>query len=176
MARTSTILMTLLGLLGTAGCISPLEIFSDDFLRAFGAVPSAASLPGEAPSLVIGVQNDTGRVIEYQLSFRNSAGEIDVRSGALPATGDGVVVSTAQFCPVTEVTLGDVSNLSATGAVVRLGTGLATDPFVQVEPFGILLQEGVQFSCGDRITFRVATSSATPSGYRVFATIERPGS
>lgn len=176
MARSMIIVLAMAGLSAAAGCINPTAVFADDFLQAFGAVPSAASLPGEAPSLVIGVRNDTGRVIEYQLSFRNSAGEIDVRSGALPASGEGVVISTAQFCPVSEVTLGDVSNLTTTGAVVRLGSGLATDPFVQVEPFGVLLQEGVQYSCGDRITFRVASSSATPSGFRVFATIERTGS
>ena len=77
------------------------------------------------------------------------------------------------FCPVDEVTLGDVGDLDALGAAVRLGGEGPNDPFVEVEPFGVLLKDGANYDCGDSITFTVQPSSATPSGYQIFALIQR---
>jgi hypothetical protein len=73
------------------------------------------------------------------------------------------------------MTLGDVGNLDATGAIVRLGGGTADDPYIEVEPFGVLLQEGINYDCGDVITFTILPSSATLSGYQSFAFIRRSG-
>jgi hypothetical protein len=65
--------------------------------------------------------------------------------------------------------------LSAAGAVVRLGTGSAEDPIVEVEAFGTLLRDEVNYVCGDEVTFAVGLSSATASGYQVIAFIRRSG-
>ena len=73
------------------------------------------------------------------------------------------------------MTLGDVSNLDAAGAIARLGGGGSADPFVEIEAFGVLLQQGINYDCGDSVTFTILPSSATLSGYQVFAFIRRSG-
>jgi hypothetical protein len=157
------------------GCVSPTEFLNEDFVQSLGLTSTAARLPGEAPSVVIGFRNETGRTIEFQLSWRDGDGDVQTRGTTLFAGANESNLSAlfAEFCPVTEVTLGDVSDLSATGAVVRLGGGSLTDPFVQVEAFGQLLVEGVHYDCGDRIVFFARLSGSTPSGYQIFAEIER---
>ncbi|GAF86848.1 unnamed protein product, partial [marine sediment metagenome] len=47
--------------------------------------------------------------------------------------------------------------------------------YIEVEPFGVLLQEGINYDCGDVITFTILPSSATLSGYQSFAFIRRSG-
>jgi hypothetical protein len=46
-----------------------------------------------------------------------------------------------------------------------------SDPYIDVEPFGIVLQEGLNYECGDAITFSVQRSTETLSGYQIFAYI-----
>jgi hypothetical protein len=160
------------GLLFVAGCTGPSELFNPEFLQTLGVRESAANLPGEAPAVVVEVENRTGRTIEYLVTWREGNGEIERRTGVLPAgSKDGFVV----FCPLEEVTLGDVSDLNATGVIVRLGAGGASDPFIEVEPFGVLLQNEINYNCGDGVTFAVLSSSATLSGYQVYAFIRRSG-
>lgn len=158
------------------GCITPTELFDADFLQAIGVQSAAARLPGDTPSVVIGVRNDTSFRIEAQLSWRDGQGDVHTfAQSVFPNEGAtmGTPVLLSEFCPVTELTLGDVSDLSATGAVVRLGNGSLADPFVQVEPFGVLLKEGVHYECGDRVVFSIRETTATPSGFQIFAEVER---
>ena len=154
------------------GCTSAVSLFNPDFVQALGLSSRAASLPGEAPSIVLGVRNETSRTVEFLLTWRNGDGDVFQSS---PVVGTGQEVLLSEFCPITEITLGDVSNLSATGAVVRLGDGALDDAFIEVEPFGILLQSGIHYDCGDRIVFSVRTSAATLTGFRVFAEVQRSG-
>jgi hypothetical protein len=79
------------------------------------------------------------------------------------------------ICPVEEITLGDVSDLTAIGAVVRIGSGGGSDPVIEVDPFGVLLREGANYDCGDRVTFRVVESDVSLSGFQIIAFIERSG-
>jgi len=162
----------LIGGLSAAGCVGIGEFLSPSFTQALGLGARAATLPGEAPVIVLEVENRSGRVIEFRLTWRDSEGEIQERTRTL---GVGAKFSEALICPVEETTLGDVSNLDATGAIVRLGGGTASDPFIEVEPFGVLLQEGINYDCGDSVTFSVQQSGDTLSGYRVFAFIRRSG-
>ncbi|RMF76108.1 MAG: hypothetical protein D6744_12600 [Planctomycetota bacterium] len=159
-------------LLGAVGCTNAFSLFNPDFVQALGLSSRAASLPGEAPSIVIGVRNDTSRTVEFLMTWRNDEGDVFQSS---PVVGSEQEVLLSEFCPITEITLGDVSDLSATGAVVRLGAGGLDDAFVEVEPFGVLLQSGIHFDCGDRVVFSVRASTETLSGYRVFAEIQRSG-
>jgi hypothetical protein len=88
-------------------------------------------------------------------------------------------------CPVTEITLGDVTNLSQSGAWVVLQDvqAAALDqagapvnvPFVDVEPFGVLLRETVNYECGDELQFLVQPSGATRSGFGTEVLIRRSG-
>jgi hypothetical protein len=95
----------------------------------------------------------------------------------------GPLDKTAQMltCPITELTVGDVSGLDQSGVRVYLvdsltGDGLVGTPFIEVDPFGTLLKEGVNYDCGDGVTFSVQPSSTTRSGYQIFAYIRRAGS
>lgn len=158
-----------------AGCTGFGSLFNNEFLTEVGLGDQVSVLPGEAPAIIIEMENQTGRVVEYRLSWR--AGDEDdlefvERTGTL-AVGDKV--AEAVICPVQEITVGDVSNLDAFGAVVRLGQGTADDAFIEVEPFGVLLQNRVNYNCGDIVTFAVRPSGATASGYQLFAYVRRSG-
>lgn len=162
--------MLLAGLLAGAGCGSVLGYLNPEFVQTLGLGTRVATVPGEAPAVVLEVQNSIDRVIEFRATWRDSQSEIHERTRTLLP---GETYSEALICPITEMTLGDVSNLDATGAIVRLGGGTSADPFVEVEAFGVLLQEGINYDCGDSVTFTILSSSATLSGYQVFAFIRR---
>lgn len=157
---------------GIAGCGGVLSVFDSQFLTALGLNQGAAILPGEAPAVLLEVENRTSRVIEFRLTWRDSDGEIHERTRALAVEEK---FAESVFCPVEEITLGDVSDLTATGAIVRLGIGGAQDAFVEVEPFGVLLQESINYDCGDSVSFQILPSSQTASGYQLFAFIRRSG-
>jgi len=162
----------LAGLLSTSGCITAGDLFSPGFLQVLGVGERVANLPGEAPAIVLEVENGTDRVIEFRLTWRDGESRIQERTRSL---GVDEKYAEALICPIEEMTLGDVSNLDDVGAIVRLGYGTANDPFIEVEPFGVLLQEGINYDCGDSVTFVVLPSNATLSGYQVFAQIRRSG-
>lgn len=155
-----------------AGCTGVSGFLNPEFLQVLGVGQTVAYLPGEAPAIVVEVENGVDRVIEYQISWRDPQGVVQRETGTL---GPGKKMGEVLFCPIEEVTLGDVSNLDGTGAIVRLGEGGSNDPIIEVEPFGVLLQEGINYDCGDSITFTVLSSSATLSGYQAFAFIRRSG-
>lgn len=167
----------LVGALLAGGCPSPTEVLNPTFLNAVGLGERVASLPGEAPAIVLEVENGTDRVVEFRVTWRDAEQNIHEQTGSL---APGQKYAEALFCPVEELTLGDVSNLDATGVVVRLGDGsgiaaYAGGPLIEVEPFGVLLQEGINYECGDNVTFRILPSQVTLSQYQTFAFIRRSG-
>lgn len=159
---------------GSAGCASVTSaagaLFNPDFLALAGVGSQVASLPGDAPALLIGLENRTAELIEIRVTWRDSEGNITARNKLL---GTGQKLVEAVICPVDELTAGDVGNLESIGARVIFGTGLPDDPFIEVEPFGVLLQDGANYDCGDAVTFAVVPSVNTRSGYQLFAFIER---
>ncbi len=163
------VLAASLGLCG--GCFNPLSIFDENFLSTVGLGGSqAATLPGDAPAILVGVENRTGEQIEATVSFRDASGSFDTFTATV-APGDKT--AQAVLCPVNEITLGDIGDLASTGVIVRLGNGTQADPFIEVEPFGILLKTGVNYDCGDSLTFTVSPSSETRSGFRTFVFVQR---
>jgi hypothetical protein len=158
--------------LGLCGCFAVGEIFNPTFFQSLGWTEVAADAPGEAPAVVIEVENGTSRVVEYRISWRDADTGIQERTGVL---GLGDKYSESLICPVSEMTLGDISDTDAVGAIVRLGGGSSNDAFIEVEPFGLVLQEEINYDCGDVVTFAVLDSSATLSGYQTYAFIQRTG-
>lgn len=158
-----------LGLFG-ASCVGLTEFVNPNFLSQIGLGETAATLPGEAPAVIVEVENRAGRIVDARVSWRTPEGTVDVRNLVVPVDSK---ISEALICPIDEMTLGDVSDPSESGAVVRLGAGTAADPIIFVEPFGVVLKDGVNYSCGDSITFTVMPSNQTLSGYQVFAFIRR---
>lgn len=167
-------LLTLSGmvLLGGAlsGCASATAVFDQGFLNSLGLGFRSASLPGDAPALLVAVENRLGKPINVVVSYRDNESAVQnyfVNVQPSDKTARSLV------CSISELTVGNVTNLDEPGASVTLGEGGANDPFIEVEPFGILLREGSNYECGDAVTFTVLASGDTLSGYRVYAFVER---
>lgn len=154
-----------------AGCSTALSLFDAEFLAALGMGARVANVPGDAPALLVAVENRTDRLIEVVVSYRLQEGAVESFSASVEP---GEQTAQALICPIEEVTLGDVSDTNAVGALVFLGNSTA-DPYIEVEPLGVVLKDGVNYDCGDAITFAVQRSGATESGFRVFAYIQRAG-
>lgn len=153
------------------GCVTT-EFFNPEFLSSIGLGSKVSLLPGDAPSVLVEVENNTSRVIEVNLSFVNADGDVQVRPVVI-AVGDKY--AEAVICPVDEMTLGTLNDSRSIGAIVRLGGGTANDPFVTVDPFGATLVDEVNYNCGDSVTFSVQASSVSTSGYQIFAFVRRAG-
>lgn len=158
-----------------AACIGPTDLLAPDFLSALGATPQVASLPGDAPALLVAVENRADRLVRATVSYRTGDEGVEVVNYRVEPAGR---TAQALICPIKEITMGDVSDTRAIGAEVVLTSGQGQDdiaPFIEVEPFGVLMKEGINYDCGDEVTFAIQLSSATSSGYQIFAYIRRAG-
>jgi hypothetical protein len=167
------LLCILAGPFWLAGCLSGGSILNPDLVPTLTGNEQVASLPGNAPAVVIAFENQTTKAAFADVSIRFGDNEVETVSYSL--VGAGFRLASAYPCPVSQVTVGDVSDPSVGGVGIYLaGTGNQgqTDTFTRVEPFGIILQEGATFECGDEITFALVPTNATPSGYRILAFIE----
>jgi len=156
--------------LWTAGCGQALSIFDPGFVQTVAGSAQAATLPGDAPAIVLAVENRTSLTIEAQISYRVQSDVVETYTAVVQG---GQKTAQAIICPIEEITLGDISDLSRVGARVRFGLGTDADPYIEVEPFGVLLKAGQNYDCGDAVTFVVTTSSQTRSGYQTIAYIRR---
>lgn len=167
-AQLSSLLQPLTGML------------NPDLFSTLGLESQAATLPGvETPGLLVSVENRTGRWAAMTVSYRTSGDQTETFSTSLAPHDKSAQML---ICPITEITVGDVSNLKQSGARVFLidtvtdPNDLATAPYIDVDAFGQPLREGVNYDCGDGVTFTVQASSGAQSGYQVFAYIRRAGS
>ena len=159
----------------SAGCSEALSLLNPEFLTALGAGEQVASVPGDAPALLVAVENRTNRLVRAWVSYRTEDSGVE-QVGYLVETGERT--AQALICPIDEVTLGDVSDVTAIGAEIVLDNSAGQEaiaPFIEVEPFGVVMKDGINYNCGDSITFVVQASGATRSGYQIFAFIERSG-
>lgn len=158
------------GALALAGCLDPGALINPALLDNLGLGQQVARLPGQAPAVTLALENRTDFSVRMTVSYRDAADEvIEVVQTLTPADR----TATAVICPIEELTLGDVANPTVIGAEVLLGNGLPNDPFVQVDPFGVLLRQGTNFNCGDQVTFTVQRAAGTQSGFQIFAFIQR---
>ena len=161
------------------GLLSLNSYLNPDFLAALGLSEKVASLPGDAPGLLVTVTNRTSRPTQIFVSYRDPNDDVKSYTATLAA---GDETSQMLVCPVKEITLGDVSSLTQPAARVYQVAGAVTDaatlaaaPFIEVDPFGVLLRDVVNFNCGDGLIFTIQDSAVTRSGYQAFAYI-RPSS
>jgi hypothetical protein len=153
-----------------SGCVGSIEsLFNDQFLTQVGATREAANIPGVAPAIVVNLENRTTRTVVAEISYRL---ETDTIEAATLVVQPGITTGRALVCPVLETTIGDLSSPDMPGVRVILGAGGPDDAFVEVEPFGVVLTEGVNYDCGDSITFAVMPSSSSRSGYTIVAFIQ----
>ncbi len=154
------------------GCATPVlsDVLNPTFVDTLLGGDNVASLPGGAPAIVVAAENVTGRTADMQISYRTGADEV---VSYVVTVEPGGRTAQAIACPVTELTIGDVTDATQSGVTVRLGVGLTTDPFLLVEPLGVILTEGVNYDCGDEVRFQLASSAETITGFRVFAFITR---
>jgi hypothetical protein len=151
---------------GVTSCISPASLLAPELVDALSGSGSVASLPGNADALLVAVENRTDRVAEILISYRDSANGVQTYTAIALA---GSRTATALPCPVNEITVGDVTNLANSGVQIILGQGGVDDPRLVVEPFGVLLRNDVNYTCGNEITFAVLPSSVSRSGFQVYA-------
>lgn len=152
-------------------CDSGLGLLNPDFVELLRPGSSAKGIPGDNPAILVYVQNLTDRWAVMTVSYRTGDDAVVQYSTSLnPGDKSGQVI----VCPVTEITLGSVSDLSEVGVRVGARRGPLTadplqEPFIEVEPFGILLVEDVNFGCGDSLTFVVQPSDSSSSGFGTIA-------
>ncbi len=161
-----------------AGCTMDVASFlNPDLMSIVGGGTEVATLPGDAPGLLVSVENRTDRWIRMVVSFRDPEDEADAFTEYVqPGQKTGRMLD----CPVSQITVGDTSDLDLSGARVypienrsNSVAALLSAPFIEVDPFGNLLRDDVNYDCGDSLLFTVEASSASQSGYRVFAYIRR---
>lgn len=172
-AAVLTVGLVTVGLVG--GCPGGLDLLNPEFVSALGGGARIASVPGTAPSVLVAIENRTQLPARMTLSYRLKDKGVVTTTYQIVAGGR---TAQALLCPVQEMTCGIVTDASASGAQLLLATGGAFDdtaPFIEVEPFGVIMKESVNYDCGDAITFAVEPSGVTVSGYRIFAYIERAG-
>ena len=165
---------------GLAGCTlldQVTNVFNPDLLSSLGLGTQVASLPGDAPGLLVGVENRTDRIVSMVVSYRDNQNAVQTYTTQVAPDGRSAQML---ICPIKEITLGDVSNLKQSGARVFLIDAATADPnavqsapFIEVDPFGVLLSDTVNYNCGDALTFTIETSAAASSGYQAFAYIRR---
>jgi hypothetical protein len=154
------------------GCQSGIGLLNPEFVELLRPGSSAKGIPGDDPAILVYVQNLTDRWAVMTISYRTSADAVVQYTTSLnPGDKSGQVI----VCPVTEITLGNVSDLSEVGVRVGARRGPLSsedplqEPFIEVEPFGILLVEDVNYSCGDALTFVVQPSDSSSSGFGTIA-------
>lgn len=174
----STAVLALATLPLATGCFTASDFINPDFLQATGVAASVANLPDEAPGLLVTVENQTDRAAAMDVSYRESDGNVVNYSVSL---NSGDKSARMVVCPVQEITLGNVADLTKPGARIALvpnaqGSQLLdapTIPYVDVEAFGVLLREGINYDCGDSLMFVVRPSRVTRSGYETIAFFRR---
>lgn len=158
------------------GCVDLTSFLNPDFLAVLGSGSEISGVPGEAPGVLVQIENRTTRWARAVVSYRD--GDSNTRTyNTVIAPGD--LTGQMLVCPVEEITLGSVADLDEPGAIIYL-TDLSGDgaldspdvPFIEVDAFGVLLREEVNYSCGDGLKFSIReTPGQTRSGYRVRAEI-----
>jgi hypothetical protein len=130
-------------------------------VRVLNAV-SGATMPVPPGSTTLGAPVGIG----FALDWRYAGGQ----PGGLGLPGAGLAqnedIGELVDCNMTVITMGDVNDLTAPGAWLRYH---GTLDFVQqpIVPFGKLLQNGVDFRCGDVITFVTYNDSSATRGYAI---------
>lgn len=166
-------------LLGGCGLVQQVtDVLNPDLLASLGFGTRVATLPGDAPGLLVYVENRTGRWAAMSVAYRTSDNRTDsFTTSVAPRNKSGQML----ICPITEITVGDVSNIKQSGARIFLIDNvtdtavLDTAPYIEVDAFGVLLLDGINYDCGDGITFTIQESSISRSGYQVYAYIRRAG-
>ncbi len=160
---------------GLAGCgaLSLSNFLNPNFIASLGPTGTVSSIPGQAPGLLVRLENRVpDRWVSMQISYLDDQGQSQTDATQI-APNDAS--ARMLVCPIAQITLGDMSNLQASGVSVFLGNDPNTAPIIEVEAFGTLLRSGVNYNCGDEIIFTVQPSSATQSGYQTIAYFRRAG-
>jgi len=143
---------------------------SEQLIGSFGGEQNLPTAPGATDYIMI----------RYYNAATMSAGALGIgfssmsrfAGGAMFTFGgvgdDGLVygqdIGALIPCNVTVVTLGDVDDPTAPGAWVCFNPAL--DPVhMPLKPFGKVLQNGIDFRCGDTISFVSISDSSAKEGY-----------
>jgi hypothetical protein len=144
-------------------------------IQSLGGEANVPTAPGENPYILLRLINGiavppsvSGTIpipsgVGYLATWRYAGGQRD----AWAIGGSGLAV-TEDFgrlvnCNMTVITIGDIDDLTVTGTWLLYG-GNVVQP---LKPFGKILQNGVDFRCGDVLTFITYYDPSSPRNYAV---------
>lgn len=159
--------LTLTLILGAYLCWTALDLgCAASFLSGFGASNNVPTAPGHNPYIVLRFVNTiTGAAQSatatqpgsavFDATWRYAGGGKDyfgyrALPGSTQVMSPGEDLGTILPCDISVLTVGDVDDLTATGAWVSWSGSVVLQ---DLPPMGRLLQNGTDFRCGDVVTF-----------------------
>ncbi|MCG3125707.1 MAG: hypothetical protein CHACPFDD_00533 [Phycisphaerae bacterium] len=167
-----------IAMLGSAGCLVGADLINRDLLLQLGFDPNTIQPP--SGSVVVVFVNDTNRQAEFQFYQADdatslAAGVKTIQAAVPPGSTSNEVLR----CPTTLVSLGQID---AAFAANQVGALVFTDTTTNaagtaVNYLGSPLREGLDYSCGDLIEFRLVRDANAAQGQEAFIlqVIVRPG-
>jgi len=155
-------LETAAAILGAAiavgGCNLVSQSLNPQFMEVLGT-PFAPIAPGTAPFVLIRNINMTDQRVLFNFEWIPAGTLASANFGFNVSAGlDGGVLVT---CPVSQMTLGDLDNPTATGALVIFDDNTRQE----IPPLGRILREGIDYFCGDVVIFAAVRDTSTVGGY-----------
>lgn len=149
------VLAVLATVLGCTNIVS--SSLNPQFLEVLGT-PYAPVAPGTAPFVVARVLNMTDHRVLFFVSFEPTSQEPGTFTFNVDAdTDSGLVFS----CPTHRLTLGDITNRDATGALIIFDDNTRQE----IPALRKILRNGIDYFCGDLIVFAAIKDSSTVGGY-----------
>ncbi len=152
--------IAVLAVLGTVlGCNNMgTDSLNPQFMEVLGT-PYAPVAPGTAPFVVIRVLNMTDHQVIFYISIEPANGEpIQPITANVNSGFDGGM---ALSCPIPRITLGDVTNRDATGALIVFDENTRQE----IPALSKILRDGIDYFCGDLIVFAAIKDNSTVGGY-----------
>jgi hypothetical protein len=162
---TQIILTVCLG--ATLGWMSLSAGCNPQLIGSLGGERHLPITPGATDYILIRFYNaasmPAGTGMEFNQQYRIAGGAM-YGFGGVTGLVDGEDFGQLIPCNVTVVTLGDVDDPTVAGAYVIYNPPL--DPVRRaIKPLGKILQNGIDFRCGDTITFISVNDSTASEGY-----------
>lgn len=149
------------------------------FTNSLGVGRAVPATPGPNPYIVLRFTNsvvgpdqspaepNVPAAANFEATWRYAGGGKDFFGWIGDSLRAGEDIGTMLPCDITVMTAGDVDDLTAWGAWISFNPP-GEDPVRQpLPPMGKLLTNGVDFRCGDVVTFMLAPNDAIPQRYSI---------
>ncbi len=181
MRRCMSMRMILILMLGTALSWTALGLGCNaTFLSSTGMSSYVPSTPGANPYIILRFTNSIlgpdqspdelnqpGEAC-FWATWRYAGGGLDSIGGkGTNDMGAGMDYGVVLPCDLTVMTVGNVDDLTQPGAWITYNPGGESNVLQALPPMGRVLQNGVDFRCGDVITFMLEPNNAIPARFDI---------